>query len=522
MVWAEWAAAIHAGHGDRFNSGLPFYPPAVAYLIAWLSPGGGGPPNFVAIKMLWCVMNAAAVALAYLAVAREFGRRIALIASALGAFSFGLGVISTSLNSETPYLLAVVALVLAGRRLAERPTWATAGAFGVLHGAANMIRAEHTLLAAMMVGWVVWRWWRAGWIAERRWRSLGVLAAVGVAFAVTCLPWSLHATRANIRYNRGDPGARFMPDYDRMTPAWTPDARAFFDGLPEFAKRDTGAYLYTESVRRGLPRVTAEDVRHILNEGFGYVPEPVRAFTLVASSGPLAFALANHPDAWGGFSKAALDARFGGDIALGIPSHLRLYNDGLGVGLGYIGQDPGRWLRNVGVKVLNFWSGVTLGVTARNLPLGRDGERRAVDMVTHEPGRGAPWRAAVTVAVLAGAVIALRRGRGGVWMIVIASKVAVTVLFFGYARQAVSILPAFLLLAAITIDAVAAWALARGVPRRLVIAVGAGGLIGLAAVDASALFARSVPRVEGPMRADPRWGAAAFVSPETVRLRFTP
>lgn len=522
VVWAEWAAAIDAGQERSFNSGLPFYPPAVAHLIAWLSPSGG-PPDFVAIKVLWCGLNAAAVALAYLAFAGEFGRRVALIASALGAFSFGLGVISTSLNSETPYLLAVVGLVLVARRLAERPTLALAAVFGVLHGAANLIRAEHTLLMGLMAGWVAWRWWREAGPVGLRWtRSASMLALIGAAFVLTCLPWSLHATRANLRYNRGDANARFTPDYDRMSPAWTPDARAFFDALPEFCRRDTGAYLYPATVRRGLASVTADDLRRILLEDFGYIPEPVGAFTLIASSGPLAFALANHPDARGGFSKAALDPRFGGDVALGIPAHLRLYNKGVSVGLGFIREDPARWARNVGLKLRNFRGGVTLGLTARNLPLGRDGERRAVDMMTHDPGRGVAWRGAVTVAVLAGAIIAVRRRRAGLWLLVIASKIAVTILFFGYARQAVSILPAFLLLAAITIDGVVARMFASGVPRRFLVGVGAGALLVLVAGDVSALFARSVPRVEGPMRDEPRWGPGAFVSPETLKLRFSP
>ncbi len=532
IVWAQWAEAIAAGRAGEFNSGLPFYPPAVAYLIAGLGPAGAG-LSYAAIKVLWCAMSAGACGVAYLAFAYAFPRRVALIASAWCVFSFALGVAATSLNNETPYLLLVCLIVLGTLCLADRPRLWLAATLGVLHGLANLTRPEHTLLLAMLTAYLAWRWVRdAGLRTEdsgpsSHWsrrplfpaRAIVVLLVVGFAFVLTCLPWSVHATRANVRYNRPTT-VPFRPDYAAMKPPWEADARAFFDSLPEFCRRWVGAYLYTEVNRRAYDRVTAERLRSILLEDFGYIPEPVRAFTLVSSAGPINFALANHPGAHGEFSKIALDARFSPDpdIALSLPSHLRLYNRGGSVGLGYLAGDPGAAARNAGLKAQNFWSGVTLGLTAGNLPYGRVGERRPVDMITQAPGAGPWWRAAVSAVILAGVVVAARCRRGGVWMIVILYKVAVTLLFFGYARQAVSILPAFALMGALAIDASLTGLIRRGVPRRAPSVAGLVVLFSLAAADLSVLFSRAAPRIEGPARPAPRWGQGSFESVGTIKI----
>jgi hypothetical protein len=65
-------------------------------------------------------------------------------------------------------------------------------------------------------------------------------------------------------------------------------------------------------------------------------------------------------------------------------------------------------------------------------------------------------QAAIASVIVAGAVLALRRGVATAWLLVIAYKLAVTVAFYGYARQAVSIGPAFFVLAAIAVDALRA------------------------------------------------------------------
>ncbi len=541
IVWAQWAEAIAAGRAGEFNSGLPFYPPAVAYLIAVLGPAGAG-LSYAALKVLWCAMSAGACGVAYLAFAYVFPRRVALIASAWCAFSFALGVAATSLNNETPYLLLVCLIVLGTLRLADRPRLWLAASVGLLHGLANLTRPEHTLLLMMLMGYLAWRWVRrpAPRVEDAGVRSgvlppssvfsprpsltvvraIVMLLVVGLGFVLTCVPWSVHATRANMRYNRHPTPAVFRPDYATMTPPWEADARAFFDSLPEFCRRWVGAYLYTEVNRRAYDRVTADRLRSILLEDFGYIPEPVRAFTLVSSAGPINFALANHPGAHGEFSKVALDARFNPDpdIALSLPSHLRLYNRGGSVGLAYLAGDPGAAARSAVLKVRNFWGGVTLGLTARNLPYGRVGERRPVDLITHAPWAGPWWRAAVSAVILAGVAVAARRRQGGVWMIVILYKVAVTLLFFGYARQAVSILPAFALFGAVAIDAAAELIARRAsLVRRAPIA---GGLVllALAAADLTVLFIRAVPRIEGLTRPAPRWGPDAFESVARIRI----
>jgi hypothetical protein len=109
-----------------------------------------------------------------------------------------------------------------------------------------------------------------------------------------------------------------------------------------------------------------------------------------------------------------------------------------------------------------------------------------------------------------------------VWMIVILYKVAVTLLFFGYARQAVSILPAFALFGAIAIDAAAGWIARRAPSARTAPIAGGFVLLVLAIADLSVLFTRAVPRIEGPTRPAPRWAPDAFESVGRIRIGYGP
>jgi hypothetical protein len=114
----------------------------------------------------------------------------------------------------------------------------------------------------------------------------------------------------------------------------------------------------------------------------------------------------------------------------------------------------------------------------------------------------------------------LARRRGAAWLIVIAYKLAVTVIFYGYARQAVSIAPAFAVFTAVAIDAL----LARWVRSPRV-----GASLGVAAV--LALLVGDSARYLAPPRFDVRtrgmnakiepareWGADAFESSSALEL----
>ncbi len=349
------------------------------------------------------------------------------------------------------------------------------------------------------------------------WRHVAVVVMVSV---LVCSPWCVRGSAASRRFNET---AGSAPDYAGAALPWTEEARAFLEALPAFVRADNFAYLTHLCAQEGDRSVTRERVEELLLREFAYIPEPLSAWTFVSSQGPLSFALANHPRATGGFMKAALDARFasGEMLHLALPSHLRLYNRGYRVGLGYIIDDPARWFRLVGAKLCHFAGGVTLGFTGYNLPMGRAGERRPVDLMTHLPGTSWAWRICWVSAILVGAVTAVVRRCGGIWLLVIGYKLIVTMLFYGYARQAVSIGPAYYALAAIAVDLLlgAMGNALRLTPRRQWAACAAAVLILLGIEVHAGMHVRPV-RVTGSFHAAPRWGGQAIETFE--RIEFHP
>lgn len=526
--WAEWAAALTAGRPYEYD--LPFRSPAVAFVLHWLGFGSAPPPvlviDFTPAKVIWCAVSALGCSLAYLALAVTFTRRAALIAAGVCAFSFASYVQATSLNGEALYTTLLMLIVLGTLWLAERPGWLLAAAVGVLHGLASLVRAEHPLLLGLLGLYLLWRWWGNGVLSPARPRTLGrpagMLAVVGAAFFLVCLPWAVRGTRATERYNT----VQTVPlDMDHAYPPWTADAKAFIESLPAFARVENFNYLVHLSQIERLDEVTAADARRMLVEEFGVVPEPLRTPTFLSSQGGMSFALANHPLAAGGFSKAGLAVPGMPDppINYAIPTHTALHNHGLSIGLGYVQEDPARWLRLVAAKLAIFGQGATQGVGAWNWPLGRDGVRRAVDQFTAAGPVAVYWRAGLGVLFVLGLVIAGVTRRGGIWVLIIASKVIVAVLYYGYARQAASTLPAFAIFAALPIDAALAaverrWRGAREV--QIAAAVGIAGA--LLATDVRAFRAGTTLHITGAVAADERWGGEAFVSFQDFLLRIEP
>lgn len=516
-VWAEWAGAL--SRGEVFESGLPLRSPAVAYLLHWAGLGGW-PVDYTAPKVVWCTASALGCALAYLAFARVASRRAALLGAGYLVFSFASYVQSVSLNGEALYTPLLVLIVLGTHRMLERPGWLMAAGLGVAHGVAILVRAEHQLLVVVLIaaaGWSAWtRRAERGHLRNAVIRT-GALVAVGVC---VCLPWSVRGSLAIAEYNRTGPPVR----YAASEPAWAPAGRAFLEDLPAFCRAELHEYVSFVARSEGTAEVSEARAREIILRQFGYLPEPLTTPVFVSNQGALAFALANHPEARGGFSKAALDARFNPDPTLNpaLPTHLQLLNHGYRVGLGWIIDDPWRWTKNAVAKLGMFAEGATQGLSAANLPLGRAGVRRPVDQFTAEgeAWRAVPWRVALACVFITGIWAAARAGRGGLWAIVIVYKIAVAVLFFGYARQAASILPAFAFFLGLGLDAWLGWAITR-----VRIPVSgcwiAAGIIaaGLLSVDAYRFVRPVRPQVTGPVTDDERWGPGAFVAFRQIRIR---
>ncbi|MBI5863652.1 MAG: hypothetical protein HZB38_03915 [Planctomycetes bacterium] len=536
-LFAHWAAALD--RGERFEEGLPLHSPAVAYLMHWFAAPGGPRDwplparDFLALKCAWCGLSAATSAVFFVLAARTVGLRAAWAAVMLLMFSFGSYVTAASLNSETPYAFVVVALVALTtwfadlkRRGAIASLVCLAVALGVLHGLGCLLRAEHPLLVVLLACGMIASPARGlpqpAIVADPRrgrgWLSVGTTVLMIATMVGVCLPWTLAARAAIDRMNRE---TTLPPDYEHAAIAWTDDARRLVDAMPAFARADNVRYVSDTLARAGRKQVSGGEVEAFLRRQFDYIPAPLSRRVFVSSQGPLAFALANHPKADGGFSKAALDARFEPDpsLQMTLPSHLRLYNDGYAAGWRSIGSDPAAWLGLVGRKLTRFAAGATLGVGATNWPVGRSGTRAAVDLATPLPGGvWCVWQTLWGVALASGVYVAAKRRVGGLWLLVIAYKLAVTVAFFGYARQAVSIAPAFCLLAALAVDR-----LVRFLPARL-----AGPRIGygcvlmvLAVMLATDLAIARRPaemRIRGPARPATHWAPNAFESNQSIDI----
>lgn len=546
-LWAEWAATLD--RGEAFQHDLPIWPPGVAYLMHWIvpsrlpldtplpPPGSACGRDFTQLKILWCGLSALTWAIAYLAIAVEFGRRVGLVAALLGAFSFGSYVLATSLNNETPYLLVLMMIVSLTQPLLQRPRWWLGMIWGALNAIACYFRPEHPLCFLLLLGWVSSRALRrsskpnADGVMEntsavdivRTGRGLrnshGWTASFAlVAFFATLSPWIWHSHRAAVRHNTI---AERPVDYEHAKIPWQPDARQFLDAMPAFARADNFEFITDMLAQAGRQAVTAVDARGLLVERFGALPEPIATWKLVSSQGPLSFALANYPRGNGGFSKAALGDDFGSDpqLHLAHPRHLNLVNHGYRIGWEWIRNAPNQWILLAGRKLGIFWCGVTQGFGAADLPLGRAGVRRAVDLITP----AAPlWSIAYAVLLLVGLGVAAKRRAGGVWLLIIAYKLIVTILFYGYARQAASIQPAFLVFVALTLVEFAELIMrGRVLPRTPLRIFVALILAGFLAFDTFTARQTAVLVVRGDARLAPEWAPNAIHAPATIELRWS-
>lgn len=511
-VWLNWAAALDQGH--PFELGLPLRPPGMAYLVAALGS------SVAALKLIWCGLGAAAVALFAGAARQSFGPRVAWASGLAGVFSTGLLALSTSLNNETPYLVLVGASFLFHPALlAARRPWLVAP-WAALHALACLVRVEHLALFLLLAGWLAVRTWRAeSRAAGSTLRTAALAAAIG--FLAPLVPWHLSAWRAIAQFNGGGTagGAAERQALERVEQAvaglrWEESARRERDQLPAFARPQAGLFVAATAAYRGATSVRGEDFA-VLDEAFGCRPQPLPEHPFVALYGPLSFALAQHRGAGAGFSRAALEAPpplAGGagryppalvaglpprTLALVYPPHACLVADGYRHGWRSIRADPAAALGRAGESLRIFWSGAALGVTGRGLPLGLEGTRAPVDLATPVSRPAVTlWRFGVLALCALGVVAARERAALAPWLLLLASKLLVTVLFFGYARQGAACIPVLALLAALAIDH---WLVAPAgrrwprAPRLAAIAVAALGL----AIEAQRFLDRPILRLDG-------------------------
>jgi hypothetical protein len=512
-LWVEYARALLAGR--PFELDLPIHPPGTAYLIASLWDGGDAAIG--GLKVFWALLGAALVLLVYVAALRSFGLAVAAVAGTACAASTGLLVLSGSLDSETPYLVLAVGTPCMFEDLRDRPRLTVVAGWSALHGLACLFRVEHALFYALFLGFLAVLWRRRGAEASRVLKGIAVSAFF---FALPLVPWHAEAWSSVRRFNTvplaDDPSQRVVRRVAESL-AWMPwdaAARAERERLPAFARDAASVFVAATVLHRGGGEVRGEDLR-ILDQAFGYRPRPLGRAPFVSLYGPLNFALANHPRSPGGFSRAALEdppplvvqpGRYPSGLVQGVPPpdlsfvyppHVRLVNDGYALGWQWLrARGPEGAAAHAWRKLRLFWSGAALGFTGFDVPLGLPRLRRAVDLAVPDPGWGsAAWSAVLLVACGLGA--AAGRGRTALhpWLLFLISKVAVTVAFFGYARQGAAVFAAVALLAAL---AAVRWIPSLpGLPAGRI--VRAAGLVLLAAVAVEGLRALHPPslRVDG-------------------------
>ena len=185
-TWLDYARAIQSS--TTFDLGLPLRPPGVAYAVAFL--WNGQEEGFLLLKLTWCFLGAATIALFFLAVLRSFDLRVAVFAAFFAAASTGLMIVSTSPNNETLYLLLVIASFTVWESVRHRPRLHSLFFWSTLNGLACLIRAEHVLFFALVSACLAWVWmWcpGQGWLWKQGLRRISLMLGF---FILPLIPWT--------------------------------------------------------------------------------------------------------------------------------------------------------------------------------------------------------------------------------------------------------------------------------------------------------------------------------------------
>jgi hypothetical protein len=472
----SWARAIQSS--EPFEVDLPIRPPGAAYFISAIWDGQAS--GVSQLKFAWCLLGAFGITLIYLAVLRSFGSGVALGVGLFCAASTGLMILSTSLNNEVLYLALVAGILTLWKPILQRPRAPGLIFWAILNASACLVRAEHLLFSLLLMVFLGFAWFKQSPeqdTSDRFWRSLRLMTLAVAVFALVLAPWHSRAWSAIDRFNTEPLPTNPIADASQSSVEqllhsifWQPQAEADLDRLPASSRRTARLFITATEAVRGNQRVSLKSLK-ILDQAFGYIPEPLPAHPYMALYGGLNFYLANNPGASGGFGRAPLEAPpplLGGmenyplalthglppaALTFTYPPHLQAVNHGYRLGWEWIRGHPLAALHLAGKKLSIFWEGAALGFGGSNFPLGLSGLRRPVDLITPDSGAsGLVWRSGLLLLLIIGLWI----GRGSAalypWSAFLFSKLAITIAFFGYARQGATVIPVVALLACLAID----------------------------------------------------------------------
>lgn len=382
--------------GRLYDNGIPFHPPGFAWLLAAIHTftGAGGPEDrvpYFAVKVITALIGSLPAGLLYLLVKPYLGRTVALTASLLALYHFGLYVLAAAPLTEGTYLALLFLSLLVWSRKLDHPLsapgsvpggWKAALVLGILLGALALTRAEGVLTAGILVGTGLW-----GWLPRRREKGFAGLrpwALVAAGWILAVAPW---ATRNAIR-------------------------------LSEMNKRLAGQ-----------------------------LAEPLPTFVPLTIYGPLNLALANNPEANGTFSRDFLASRAHSPVLdLTDREHLEFILHGDRIAREWIFENPGDFSRLVLRKWALFFSAWKLGWTQWNFPGGLKGTRWPVDVfLPDSPAALALSLPFTALGLLYGLALSGAPRRWAVLVLLLtAAGMITTGLFFGYARLGLLVLPFWL------------------------------------------------------------------------------
>ena len=299
----------------------------------------------------------------------------------------------------------------------------------------------------------------------------------GILFVLTLAPWHFHAwsqiekfNHIPLKLNPQAEQAYLQLENNLSVMRWTPNATAQSKTLPMFAQRSLSNFVAATVATRGRLTVTADDFK-IINQAFGYDPQPLRPYPFIALYGGLNFYLANNSSTKGGFSLTALNAPpplLGGrnqypgflinglppqDLTFNYPPHLQAINHGYSLGWQWIRNNPGDAAALLIRKFDLFWRGVTMGYTGYGFPVGISGMRNAVDLVVPEPDlKQRVWQTTAFLILLAGLWVGRKNKNLYPWVMLLTTKLVTTTMFYGYAREGVVVFPIFALLLALLVS----------------------------------------------------------------------
>lgn len=453
--------------GKLYDSGIPFHPPGFpAFLAAvhTLLGAGSGAAEIphLGVKAVLALVSSLSVGLLFLLVRPYLGPVVALVASLLCVWHFGLYVIAVAPVTEGLYLTLLLAALLLWSRKLEHPLsapgseasakpWRAGLAFGLALGILALVRAESVLIAVLLV-------------------AVGLLAAV---------------------FRKERTAAAFLP--------WILVAGGWIVGVAPWTARNA-------------VRLTQYNEAQV-----GRLAEPVPTFVPLTIYGPVNLALANRPGADGTFSatpvtgSGSLDFTNARQLAFVLHGDERAWE--------WIRAHPADFARLVVRKWGLYFEAFKLGFTQWNWPGGLAGARRPVDVFVPD---SSPTGWLLPLFVLAGLLVCLASPGGPRrWALLVvlltAAGLATTGLFFGYARQALLVMPFWLSLAAA--GPVWLWggrSFPERAPRRLVLGLAACALLVLV-VEAMGLDADRNYRATGDT-----FDGRVINPDDTVRLEVLP